>query len=247
MQLRFASYNIHKAVGLDGRRDPDRIITVLRELDADIIALQEVDRRFGPRASVLPRVLIDDTKWRPLPVAKRQRSLGWHGNALLVRRDIHCVCAEPLDLPTLEPRGAVMAELELEGMPLRILGAHLDISGLRRRDQVKAILKHNARRKHVPTVIMGDFNQWGRLTGAMRAFGMAWQQITPGASYPAARPVARFDRVIATPDWSYLSSGVHHSATAAVASDHLPIWAQLSLPKNSSTAQKLNKVSLAAS
>jgi len=62
VQLKFASHNIHKAVGLDARRDPDRIITVLREVDADVIALQECDRRFGQRASVLPRALLDDTK-----------------------------------------------------------------------------------------------------------------------------------------------------------------------------------------
>lgn len=236
MELTFASYNIHKAVGLDARRDADRIITVLREVDADIIALQEVDRRFGPRASVLPRVLLDDTKWRPLPVAKRRRSLGWHGNALLVRRDIECIHAEPLHLPTLEPRGAVMAELTVDREPIRILGAHLDLSGLRRRDQIKAILKHCARRPRMPTVIMGDFNQWGRLTGAMQAFGMGWQQIMPGPSYPASRPVARLDRIVATPDFSYLDSGVHHSATAAVASDHLPIFARLKMPNNSAIA-----------
>jgi len=227
VELTFASYNIHKAVGLDGRRDPDRIISVLREVDADIIALQEADRRFGARASVLPRALLDDTRWRPLPVAKRPRSLGWHGNALLVRRDIKCLHAEPLDLPTLEPRGAVLAELDLRGEHIRVLGAHLDLSGLRRRDQIKAILKQCTRRGKMPTVIMGDFNQWGRLTGAMQAFGMGWQQITPGASYPSARPIARFDRIIATPDWSYETSGVHHSATSAAASDHLPVWASL--------------------
>lgn len=231
MQLKFASYNIHKAVGFDGRRDPDRIITVLREVDADIIALQEADRRFGQRAGVLPRALLDDTKWRPLPVAKRRQSLGWHGNALLVRRDIDCLLAEPLDLPTLEPRGAVMAELSLNGQSLRVLGAHLDISGLRRRDQVKAIISHCARRQRMPTVIMGDFNQWGRLTGAMRAFGLGWQQITPGPSYPARRPVAPLDRIIATPDWDYLDSAVHHSVKAVSSSDHLPIWTSLRLPK----------------
>lgn len=235
MQLTFASYNIHKAVGLDARRDPDRIITVLREVDADIIALQEADRRIGQRASVLPRALLDDTRWRPLAVAKRARSLGWHGNALLVRRDFECNFAEPLDLPTLEPRGAVMAELQLGDQRLRVVGAHLDISGLRRRDQVKAILKHCARRERMPTVIMGDFNQWGRLSGAMRAFGMAWQQITPGPSYPATRPIARFDRIVTTPDWGYRDSGVHHSAIAAVASDHLPIWATLDLHKKQAT------------
>ncbi|PZO72108.1 MAG: endonuclease, partial [Pelagerythrobacter marensis] len=91
MQLTFASYNIHKAVGLDRRRDPDRILAVLREVDADIIALQEVDMRLGERASVLPRAALDDTPWRAIAVNRRPRSLGWHGNALLVRRGIEVV------------------------------------------------------------------------------------------------------------------------------------------------------------
>src|SRR3546814_13480788 len=51
VQLKFASYNVHKALGLDGRRDPERILAVLRELRADVIALPEVDRRYGERAS----------------------------------------------------------------------------------------------------------------------------------------------------------------------------------------------------
>ena len=232
MKLKFASYNIHKAVGTDGRRDADRIITVLREVNADIIALQEADRRFGQRASVLPRVLLDDTHWRPLPVAKRPRSLGWHGNALLVRRDIECVEAHALDLPTLEPRGAVMAELLCEGQRLRVLGAHLDLSGLRRRDQINALIGHCKLGQPCPTVIMGDFNQWGRLTGAMQAFGVSWQLIAPGASYPSQRPLALLDRIVASRHWDFHDAGVHHSAMAAQASDHLPVWAELNLPKN---------------
>lgn len=229
MELTFATYNIHKAVGLDRRRDPERIIAVLRELDADIIALQEADRRFGERESVIPRALLDDTKWHALPVARRRQSLGWHGNALLVRRDIEVKAAEPLDLPTLEPRGAVMGELEVEGRELRIVGTHLDLSGLRRRDQVRALLRACARRERLPTVLMGDFNQWGRLTGAMREFGMRWQQLAPGPSYPARRPIARLDRIVTTPDWAYLDGGVHHSNLSAIASDHLPVWARLAL------------------
>ncbi len=231
MQLRFASYNIHKALGLDGKRDPERIITVLREVDADIIALQEADRRFGQRASVLPRAAIDDTPWKFVPVAKQARSVGWHGNALLIRRKFDFSEGNALDLPALEPRGAVMGEIVADGHSLRILGAHLDISGLRRSDQVRALLKDCAKRKKMPTAIMGDFNQWGRLTGAMRAFGISWQIITPGASYPAARPVAKLDRIVTTTDWDYVDSGVHHSALAARASDHLPVWADLKLHK----------------
>lgn len=231
MKLTFASYNIHKAVGLDMRRDPERTIAVLREVDADIIAIQEVDRRFGARATVLPRALLDDTPWRPVPVARRARSLGWHGNAILVRRDMHCLHSEPLHIPTLEPRGAVMAELETGGRTVRVVGTHLDISGVRRSAQITAILADCAERQRLPTVIMGDFNQWGRLTGAMRAFGVNWQQITPGASYPARRPLARFDRIVTSPDWDFVECGVHHSSLAAQASDHLPVWATLKLPK----------------
>ena len=75
MNLTFASYNIHKAVGLDRRRDPERILAVLREIDADVIALQEADRRFGDRASVLPRQMIDDhTPWRAVPLQSRPDS-----------------------------------------------------------------------------------------------------------------------------------------------------------------------------
>ena len=232
MELTFASYNIRKAIGLDRRRDPGRILRVLRELDADVIALQEADRRFGARASALPRALLDDTQWRPLPVAERPRSLGWHGNALLVRRDIECRRATALGLPTLEPRGAVMAELVAGGQRLRILGVHLDLSGLRRRDQVHALLDHCDNGGGMPTVIMGDFNQWGRRTGAMRVFGPGWQAITPGESFPARRPIARLDRIVATRQWRVCDSGVHHSAVAAQASDHLPVWARLQLPNN---------------
>lgn len=233
MQLTFASYNIHKAVGVDRRRDPDRIIAVLREVDADIIALQEVDRRIGQRASVLSRAALDDTKWRPLPVAKRRRSLGWHGNALLVRRDIEAVACEAIDLPMLEPRGAVRADLVVAGRQLRIVGTHLDLSGARRRDQIRAILKHlHICDGDLPTIILGDFNQWGLRTGAMNEFGSDWQMIAPGCSFPSRRPIAALDRIVASRHWSQSHKEVHHSALGAKASDHLPIVATLVLPKN---------------
>jgi endonuclease/exonuclease/phosphatase family metal-dependent hydrolase len=231
MQLIFASYNIHKAVGVDGRRDPERIIAVLRELHADVIALQEADRRFGERESVLPKALLDDTPWRPAHVAKRARSLGWHGNALLVRRDIDIDLAEPLPLPTLEPRGAVCADLLVEGRRVRVLGAHLDLSGLRRRDQIRAMLRHcDNCEAACPTVLMGDFNQWGRSSGALREFGRAWHQPAAGNSFPSRRPIAPLDRIVHSPDWICEHASVHHSALATVASDHLPVKATLRLP-----------------
>ena len=229
MQLTFATYNIHKGIGVDGRRDPERIIAVLRELHADVIALQEVDRRFGERESVLPKALLDETPWHAAPVARRARSLGWHGNALLVRKDIEIAHAEPVDLPTLEPRGAVGAVLVMEGRRIQVLGMHLDLSGLRRRDQIKAIVRYCGR-EACPTVLMGDFNQWGRGTGAVRELTGRWQPLATGNSFPSRRPIAALDRIVPSEDWSCSHASVHHSALAVAASDHLPVRATLALP-----------------
>jgi endonuclease/exonuclease/phosphatase family metal-dependent hydrolase len=163
-------------------------------------------------------------------VAKRARSLGWHGNALLVRRDIEIVHAEPLDLPTLEPRGAVCADLVAHGRSLRVMGMHLDLSGLLRRDQIRAVLRHcHGSATTCPTVLMGDFNQWGRSTGAFREFAGGWHVPALGNSFPSRRPIAPLDRIVHSLDWTCTHAAAHHSVLAAVASDHLPVRATLKL------------------
>ncbi len=244
MQLTFASYNIHKAVGLDRRRDPLRILAVLREIDADIIALQEADRRFGRRETVLPLQAIEEyTPYRPVPLNQRPDSIGWHGNALLVRRDIDLVRAAIVPLPMLEPRGAVQAELLAQGQRFRVVGMHLDLSGLRRRQQLRAVLAHLARceAEHgpCPVVAMGDCNEWSaqdsRLPGsrmlgsALAEFHAPWHLLATGRSFPARRPLAPLDRIAISPEWQVEAAGTHHSALAARASDHLPVWGRLRL------------------
>lgn len=226
MEIRFASYNIHKAVGTDGRRDPDRILTVLREVNADIVALQEVDRRFGRRASVLPRALVEEQGYDIVHVAMRPDSMGWHGNALLVRRAFSVLGMGHVHLPTVEPRGAVRADLESGGRRLRVVGMHLDLSGIRRRDQIRAVTGDIANCKEdCPAVLMGDFNEWSLRGGSMRAFGEGWNPLVPGRSFPSRQPFAPLDRIVFSKGWDVLAHGVHHSALATQASDHLPIWA----------------------
>lgn len=239
MQLTFASYNIHKAVGLDRRRDPDRILAVLNEVGADVIALQEADRRFGRRESVLPLAAIDShTPYRVVPLARapeikgRPDSIGWHGNALLVRREIEVAEAWVVPLPTLEPRGAIRADLVVDGQRLRVVGMHLDLSGLRRRQQVRSILAHvGGCDNPFPTVMMGDFNEWTRHGGCFQEFARGWHLLAPGRSFPSRRPVAQLDRIVVSEDWRLVDTGVHHSLLASRGSDHLPVWARLELPK----------------
>ena len=86
--ITLASYNMHKAVGLDGRRDPHRVLRVLQEIDADIVALQEADRRIGGRGSTVPHELIDS-----------------HGEDHAKTFDVSCEIAEPAPIRA-EGRGS---------------------------------------------------------------------------------------------------------------------------------------------
>ncbi len=104
-----ASYNVHKCVGVDGRFDPERTGRVIREINADVIALQEADRRFGERDGLLDLARLEREAGLALvPVSGRAKAHGWHGNVVLFRRgsvrDVH-----QIRLPGLEPRGAIVA------------------------------------------------------------------------------------------------------------------------------------------
>jgi endonuclease/exonuclease/phosphatase family metal-dependent hydrolase len=221
---------MRKAIGTDRRRRPERTLEVLRELDADVVALQEADRRFGTRASAIPLHMIDEhSDYKPVAFDARDGSLGWHGNALLVRKNVEVLHKELLHLPSLEPRGAVMAEISLAGESLRVIGMHLDLSGLWRRQQAHYILHHlHSRDRPMPAVLMGDLNEWSVRGGCLRDFGHHLDFADCGRSFHVRRPVARLDRIMVTKGLGIDECGVHQSATARKASDHFPVWAKLS-------------------
>lgn len=227
MRLRLASYNIHKCVGLDRRRRPERIIAVLNALDADIVTLQEVDHRLPPRPEALPRSLIErETDFGVLPFAPEGPSLGWHGQTMLVRRGLVVERVRRILLPGLEPRGAILAELAPESGGLRVVGAHLALIRRYRTMQFAAIRAAIGRRGEMPTAILGDFNDWSA-RGGTEALGAAFRLHAPGPSFPAARPVGALDRVALSAGLHLMTAGVHLRAPATLASDHLPVWADI--------------------
>jgi endonuclease/exonuclease/phosphatase family metal-dependent hydrolase len=227
--IRVASYNMRKAIGTDRRRQPGRTIDVLNELGADVIALQEADRRFGARASAIPLSLLDaHSDYKPVPFETREGSIGWHGNAILVRKDAQVLDRSLVHLPSLEPRGAVLADVRLRGEALRVVGMHLDLSGLWRRRQAAAIIEAvNGREEAMPAVLMGDLNEWSLRGGCLKDFAAQCRFAECGRSFHVRRPVARLDRIMVTGDLQVETSGVHESAKAKRASDHFPIWAVL--------------------
>jgi endonuclease/exonuclease/phosphatase family metal-dependent hydrolase len=226
--IKVASYNMRKGIGTDRRRRPDRILDVLAEIDADIVCLQEADRRFGARAQVIHGHLIDDSAWTAVPFGTKAASMGWHGNAMLVRRHAEILDCEPIHLPAFEPRGAVMADIRLGDDAVRVVGMHLDLSGLWRRRQAHAIMSHvDVSTTRLPTVMMGDLNEWSAATGAMRDFRRGYAVADTGPSFHSRRPVARLDKIMVSPELRIVDCGVHDSFIARTASDHLPIWATI--------------------
>lgn len=228
--IKLVSYNMHKGVGLDRRRDPRRILDVLCEIDADVVALQEADRRFGAKERVVSRHLLEEhSPLRAVAIGPAGglggASMGWHGNALLAREGTELRGCAALHLPALEPRGAVRADLVVHAIPIRVVGMHLDLSGLWRRRQARAVLAHvEGCERELPTALMGDLNEWTRAGGCLRDFGRHYPSAPTGPSFHARRPVGRLDRIM-TRGLRVLDCGVHASPAARRASDHLPIWA----------------------
>ncbi|MFO1208381.1 MAG: endonuclease/exonuclease/phosphatase family protein [Amaricoccus sp.] len=227
----FASYNIHKCVGSDRRFDPERVMAVIGEIGADVIALQEADKRFGDRAGLLDLpALARDTGLVPVPVSNGHRGHGWHGNLVLVRegavRGLH-----QIDLPGLEPRGALVVDVDLATGPVRVVAAHLGLLRHSRLLQVEALLKHARDSTGRPVVMMGDLNEWRRQgRSSLKRFQPVFGPVGRGVpSFPSYFPVLALDRVLALPHGIIEETVAHDTPLARLASDHLPVKAMVRL------------------
>lgn len=233
-----ASYNVHKCVGVDGRFDPDRTIAVIRELGADLVALQEADQRFGERAGLLDLHSLErQTGLVPISLPISQGGHGWHGNVLLIRSGA-VTSARQLSLPGAEPRGALVVELELDCGPLRIIAAHLGLLRRSRALQAHTLLQAVEPDDAIPTLLMGDLNEWrlgkrSSLAGLEPHFGPLDAAIP---SFPSRFPLWALDRVLARPHDLISSIEVHNTPRARMASDHLPLKAVVRLGNRSDAA-----------
>ncbi|MDI7861766.1 endonuclease/exonuclease/phosphatase family protein [Rhizobiaceae bacterium n13] len=227
-----ASYNVHKCVGVDGRFDPDRISRVIHEIGADVIALQEADKRFGERDGLLdlPR-LERETGLVPVPINGMAKAHGWHGNIVLFRqglvRDVH-----QIRLPGLEPRGALVTDIDLDdGVAIRVIAAHLGLLRRSRAQQARMIVDIMNGRDERPTLLLGDLNEW-RLgnRSSLNTLHSAFGPLPPAVpSFPSGLPVLALDRIIANRVGLLARIEAHDTPLARVASDHLPLKALVDL------------------
>ncbi|AVO39529.1 endonuclease/exonuclease/phosphatase family protein [Pukyongiella litopenaei] len=226
--IRLASYNIQKCVGLDMRRLPRRILQVLDGLGAEIVVLQEADKRLPPRPAALPHFVLEEAGWQVADLGGAG-SLGWHGNAVIWRGDdLRMTGMGHMPLPGLEPRGAVRAEFVTGAGPLRVIGMHLGLVGHYRRQQLIHLHDETRALPRMPTVWAGDFNEWSRQP-VLDSCAPGMRFLPPLPSFPSPRPVGPLDRIALGPGLAARDHGVHGARPAHIASDHLPVWADLTI------------------
>jgi endonuclease/exonuclease/phosphatase family metal-dependent hydrolase len=232
--MKVASYNIHKCRGTDGRTQPERILGVIKELEADLIALQEVDKRFGRKDGLLnPEAIRQETGMRLLVQSDLPQGHGWHGNALLVRAEPRFYHRRRLRLPGFEPRGAIVAELNLGEGDFRVIAAHLGLLRRSRLDQASALLKAHREMSPMPTILMGDFNEWRvRQRSSLSILEPIFGSGASPRSFPSRRPIFALDRILGWPDSFVSNLAVHASPLARIASDHLPLTAHAQVVGN---------------
>lgn len=224
--MRIASYNIRKSVGLDWKRKPERILQVLREISADIVLLQEVDKRVGARQGTLPNPIDPDgLRYSYVDVSERPLSVGWHGNAILFGPNVELLDCERIPLPAFEPRGAVSALFaNAQGKKFRVIGAHLGLQRAVRTKQAQSLCAYMQQTPDdVPCILGGDFNEWRPHGAACKVFETAFSLITPGPSFHTSRPTLSLDRFVVSTEIVAYDSQVFTSKTTRKASDHLPI------------------------
>ncbi|MGH7052842.1 MAG: endonuclease/exonuclease/phosphatase family protein [Stellaceae bacterium] len=232
--LRVATYNIHTCVGVDGRRDPARIAAVLREIGPDIACLQEVDarRRRDPIADQWA-YLGEATGLTVVAGRALSERPGRFGNAILTRFPVLSVRTIDLSVGDYEPRGAIDADLLIGERVLRVLATHLGLRLAERRWQTGRLMAAlgeapaGDRPEPHAVLLMGDLNEWRGRRGCLRALD---RRLGPGAvprTFPSWLPVLPLDRIYAAGPAVLSEVLVYRSPLARLASDHLPLVADL--------------------
>jgi endonuclease/exonuclease/phosphatase family metal-dependent hydrolase len=226
--LRVASYNVHRAIGRDGRADPQRILDVIREIGPDVIALQEVEAHDS--GGDMLEWLAKETGMNAIAGTTLLRHDGHYGNGLLTRCEVKATQLVDLSFRNREPRGAIAADLSLNGSgSLRVVATHLGLRPAERRAQVESLLTLFSWREEDRAVLMGDLNEWFLWGRPLRNLHR-WFDATPAVpTFPSGMPVFALDRLWTHPGSILRGLEVHATPLARVASDHLPLVARIEL------------------
>ncbi len=220
--IRALTWNIHGFLGQDGRFDPERVHRIIRDLNPDIAAIQEV---VGPECGVdgyaLLRSAMPGAHWVTANVNRKIK--GIYGQILLSRFRVRESIKVELSVGNREPRRAIDAVVEAPGGPTRVICTHLGLAGPERRFQIGVLCGLVDADPHSDILLMGDINDWRRDGIAERRLSPLLGPGTRHRTFPAACPVLPLDRIWFRPHQRLIGTRVVREA--GLASDHLPLVA----------------------
>src|SRR5690606_6585427 len=234
-QLRLVTYNIHKCRGMDGRTRPDRIVDVLASLDADVIALQEV-LGAGPEEEGQAAYLGARLGMGWVMQTTRQLRGRSYGNVVLSHLPIRSETCCDLSMPRCEPRGCQRVDIDAGGTCLHVFNVHLGTAVLERRKQSPRLAEFVADASVAgPKVLLGDFNEWmkgltSKTLSAMLESVDLTTHLRRKRTYPGVLPVLHLDHIYLAGGLEVTRVDLPRNRRTLMASDHLPLVADVVLP-----------------
>ncbi|MDP2331109.1 MAG: endonuclease/exonuclease/phosphatase family protein [Reyranella sp.] len=222
------TWNIHGALGRNPRFDLDRVVALVRRHAPDIVALQEIDsRRVREAGAGNPFDVLQQALGAYGIGAKTVTTAdGDYGQALISRWPLANTEIHDISWPEREPRRAICSDVMTPAGPLRVVATHLGLSFRERHVQATALLKALGDLR-LPTVALGDFNDWLWAGSVRRRLARALPARSRHRTFPSACPIFKLDRVYLWPAHALLAS--HTDRAARAISDHLPVFADIDL------------------
>ncbi len=246
IHLRVATYNVHKCRGLDRRVRPERIVQVLREIDADVVAMQEVlgahDRGEDDHAQFMAAEL----GFHSCFGENRRLNGAAYGNLLLSRFPLKLVRNHDISTDGRERRGCLRADIKIAEATFHLFNVHLGTSFLERRRQARKLVDADILgdpRLHGARIICGDFNEWTRgltthvLSRRFRSINTR-THLGRSRTYPGILPFLHLDQIYFDARVRLDHALLHRSRTALIASDHLPLVADFQVDKVGTKEQR---------
>ncbi len=224
-KLRVLTWNIHRGVGIDFRHDIQRIVNVLDKIDADIVALQEVDLRAKSAQSIdLLKILKKQAGDYCCHAWTIKDKRGKYGHVLFSKYPLKDQFIHDVSVYKREPRAVIETIMQLAMTKVRILAIHLGLGIGDKARQLTKLQDIIGTSDIIPTIIMGDFNEWwpGQLD---ELFAGRFQVDNRSRSFPSFFPLLSLDRILCSKEFQVLD--IKTVTSACWASDHLPIMAEL--------------------
>lgn len=239
-KLRIVTYNVHRCRGIDNRERPSRIVDVLREIDADVIALQEVLSIAGAgREKDQAQFIADEMGLNLVAGENRKLNGGSYGNVVLSRFPLRLVRNHDISVRARERRGCLHTDVDVAGADtVHVFNVHLGTAYLERRHQGRRLVEEEILSNHElkgARIMLGDFNEWtrGLTTRLLRAHLKSVDvknYLQRAKTFPGFLPVLHLDHIYFEDRLELKGLTVHRTRKALVASDHLPLVADFLLP-----------------